>query len=143
MLLMDAAMMGFQLDLPTYSGEHAGERSLTSAVQDLADAVTALEEHGVTPRRVVLLGGAARSRAVQLIAASTFGLPVHVPPPGEYVALGAARQAAWTLLGTETPPEWPVAATELADPGEGPDATDLRAAYADLRERTAAWSPRS
>ena len=30
--------------------------------------------------------------------------PVALPPPGEYVALGAARQAAWALAGTAEPP---------------------------------------
>jgi xylulokinase len=29
-----------------------------------------------------------------------------VPPAGEYVADGAARQAAWALAGTPTPPVW-------------------------------------
>ena len=35
-----------------------------------------------------------------------FGVPVLVPPPGEYVADGAARQAAWVLAGTPEPPVW-------------------------------------
>ena len=29
-----------------------------------------------------------------------------VPNPAEYVALGAARQAAWTLSGEPEPPTW-------------------------------------
>jgi len=33
-------------------------------------------------------------------------MPVHVPTPAEYVALGAARQAAWTLSGAGAPPSW-------------------------------------
>jgi xylulokinase len=28
-----------------------------------------------------------------------FNAPIEVPPPGEYVADGAARQAAWVLTG--------------------------------------------
>ena len=32
-----------------------------------------------------------------------------VPQPGEYVADGAARQAAWVLSGAEAPPEWSLA----------------------------------
>jgi xylulokinase len=72
----------------------------------LADAVAPLTASGVTPRRIVLIGGAARSTAVQRIAAGLFGLPVAVPEPAEYVALGAARQAAWTLSGDDTPPRW-------------------------------------
>jgi xylulokinase len=33
-------------------------------------------------------------------------VPVVVPEPGEYVALGAATQAAWALTGVR--PSWPV-----------------------------------
>ena len=79
----------------------------------LASAVEPLRVTGVTPRRIVLIGGAARSAAVQQIAAGLFDLPVLVPAPGEYVALGAARQAAWTLSGTAEPPTWPVTGTSL------------------------------
>ena len=38
------------------------------------------------------------------IAPTVFGLPVIVPAPGEYVAMGAARQAAWCLSGAVMPP---------------------------------------
>src|ERR1043165_5059442 len=40
-------------------------------------------ENGV----VLLIGGAAQSRAVRAIAPALFGAPVSVPSPGEYVAL--------------------------------------------------------
>ena len=33
---------------------------------------------------------------------------IAVPEPGEYVALGAARQAAWALSQSPTPPNWNV-----------------------------------
>jgi len=44
--------------------------------------------------RALLVGGGAQSEAVQAIAPQVLGIPVEVPEPGEYVALGAARQAA-------------------------------------------------
>jgi xylulokinase len=72
----------------------------------LADAVEPLQACGVEPRRVVLIGGAARSTAVQQVAAGLFALPVAVPEAAEHVALGAARQAAWTLSGDDRPPSW-------------------------------------
>jgi xylulokinase len=37
-------------------------------------------------------------------------VPVTVPAPGEYVADGAARQAAWVLSGER--PTWPIDAGE-------------------------------
>jgi xylulokinase len=54
----------------------------------------------------MLIGGGARSAAVQRIAPSVLGVPVDVPAPGEYVAGGAARQAAWALSGDPRPPAW-------------------------------------
>jgi xylulokinase len=71
-----------------------------------ADGLQALVKQGLAPKRVTLLGGAAKSRAVREIAPIVLGVPVVVPSPGEYVALGAARQAAWVLSGAALPPAW-------------------------------------
>src|SRR6188472_2699799 len=88
----------------------------------LADGLDALRDNGVPVHRVLLIGGAARSTAVQAVASGIFGAPVSVPSPGEYVALGAARQAAWVLArsrgdGVEEPPGWATGAQEVPDPG--------------------------
>lgn len=72
----------------------------------LADAVDALVDVGVVPQRVLLVGGAAANPAVGVVAATMFDVPVVVPPAGEYVADGAARQAAWVLSGGAEPPAW-------------------------------------
>src|SRR4051794_2621901 len=63
----------------------------------LADGLDALRDQGVRCDRVLLVGGGARSAAVRRLAPGILGLPVEVPEPGEYVADGAARQAAWVL----------------------------------------------
>jgi xylulokinase len=65
----------------------------------LADGLDALRAQGVPVRRVLLIGGAAASPAVRAVAGDLFGVPVEVPPVAEYVAIGAARQAAWALSG--------------------------------------------
>ena len=85
---------------------HLVRASVEGMLCGLADAVEALGAAGVDPQRIVLIGGAARSAAVQHIAAGLFGLPVVVPEPAEYVALGAARQAAWVLSQDEAAPRW-------------------------------------
>jgi len=79
----------------------------------------ALTDLGVSAGRIILVGGGARSAAVQQAAAAVFGLPVVVPEPGEYVADGAARQAAGVLLGSF--PEWQTAraAVVTARPAPG------------------------
>jgi xylulokinase len=86
--------------------------------------------------RVLLIGGGARSEAVRRIAPGIFGRPVSVPEPEEYVALGAARQAAWALAGTPEPPPWPSPASETyeAEPQE-----QVRERHAALRDDTATW----
>ena len=69
----------------------------------LADAVDALVGVGVRPRRVLVVGGAASNPAVVEVASTLVDVPVEIPPAGEYVADGAARQAAWILRGGEQP----------------------------------------
>ncbi|MEN9989147.1 MAG: hypothetical protein RL508_126 [Actinomycetota bacterium] len=73
----------------------------------LADGLAAMTAEGVKCSRVILVGGAAENPAVQKIAAQVFGVEICVPKAGEYVADGAARQAAWALLGTEK--KWQIA----------------------------------
>ncbi|MDT5082224.1 MAG: xylulokinase [Mycobacterium sp.] len=84
----------------------------------MAYCIERIAEQGVEVTRVMLVGGGARSEAVRRIAPAILGVPVHVPTPAEYVALGAARQAAWTLSGGEAPPPWTfgVTASYSADP---------------------------
>jgi xylulokinase len=84
----------------------------------MAYCVERIAEQGVEVTRVMLVGGGARSEAVRRIAPAILGVPVHVPTPAEYVALGAARQAAWTVSGGEAPPAWTfgVTASYSAEP---------------------------
>ena len=99
----------------------------------LADGIAHLTRHGIAMRRVLLVGGGARSRALREIAPAVFGVPVLAPSPAEYVALGAARQAAWALNGSLQPPRWEQTPTDryTADPVP---AVHLR--YARVRDLT-------
>lgn len=84
---------------------HVARAAVEGMLGGLADAVDALVAVGVEPRRVLLVGGAAGNPAVLEVAATLVDAPVEVPPAGEYVADGAARQAAWMLAGGQLP-EW-------------------------------------
>jgi xylulokinase len=99
----------------------------------LADAVDALTAQQLPVERTLLIGGAAASVALRELAATVFGAPVTVPDAGEYVADGAARQAAWVLSGAPEPPDWPLTAARVY---EGPAAPEVRARYADVRDLT-------
>ncbi len=80
----------------------------------LSGGLDALQELGYPARRLLLIGGAVQNPAVQRIAAQVFDLPVQIPTPGEYVARGAAVQAAWALTGTR--PGWDVALDATPEP---------------------------
>jgi xylulokinase len=102
----------------------------------LADATDYLRASGITPGRVVLIGGAAKSEAIRAIAPGVFGVPVTVAAPAEYVALGAARQAAWALSGAPDVPHWPPRRARTYD---GDPQPRVREQYAALRDDAAAW----
>ena len=91
----------------------------------LADGLDALVRCGVRPQRILLIGGAALNPAVQQSAAQIFDAPVFVPEPAEYVARGAAAQAAWALTGDR--PEWPLMMSASPEPDMQPV---IRAQYA-------------
>jgi xylulokinase len=112
------------------SPENLARAVVEGMLLGLAGAVEAVQEAGCPVERVLLIGGAAASEAVQQIAPDLFGAPVAVPAPGEYVAVGAARQAAWALLGGESPPRWGVAVDVTAEPTGLERAAESRHRYA-------------
>jgi xylulokinase len=102
----------------------------------LADAVQALEDLGVDIKRVLIIGGAAKNPAVGQIASALFGRPVLIPPAGEYVADGAAKQAAWALLGGATPPFWDLGKATHIESAATPEVLEK---YRTLRDATINW----
>ena len=102
----------------------------------LADAVAALEDLGVDIKRVLIIGGAAKNPAVGQIASALFGRPVLIPPAGEYVADGAAKQAAWALLGGATPPVWNLGKATHIEAAATPEVLEK---YRTLRDATINW----
>jgi xylulokinase len=113
---------------------HLARAAVEGLLCGLADALDALVAAGVPVRRALLVGGAARSDAVARTAPAVFGRPVLRPMPGEYVADGAARQAAWVLSGAQAPPDWAAADTEAFEAEPTPS---VRERYAQVRDLTA------
>jgi xylulokinase len=113
---------------------HLARAAVEGLLCGLADGMDAMTSLGVDVRRAILIGGGARSRAVRELAPAILGRPVVVPEPGEYVADGAARQAAWVLAGTAQPPAWQLGRTETYEADPTPD---VRARYAEVRDLTA------
>ncbi len=113
------------LTLASTTRENLARAFIEGMLCGLADGLDAITRLGVPAERLLLVGGAARNPAVSTIAAQVFGLPVDVPEPGEYVARGAAVQAAWAVTGAR--PLWSLdtAVRVPADPRPA-----VRAAYA-------------
>ena len=110
--------------------ENLARATVEGMLCGLAAGVEALADVGVAGERILLIGGGSRSRAVAAIAPAVFGLDVEVLAPAEYVALGAARQAAWALHGEE--PTWRVPRESVieATDADREAARSVRAAYA-------------
>ncbi|EFC83934.1 carbohydrate kinase FGGY [Parafrankia sp. EUN1f] len=104
------------LSLASTTRENLARASVEGLLCLMAECVDVLRARSVDVGRVTMVGGGARSRAVRTLAPEVLGVPVATPAPGEYVADGAARQAAAVLLGCQ--PAWPAvdAATHTASP---------------------------
>ena len=89
-----------------FTPENIARACIEGVVASMAYAAAALEKLGVRFERIILIGGGARNPAVQRVMTEIFGADVYLPGTGEYVADGAARQAAWVALGGENPPQW-------------------------------------
>jgi xylulokinase len=91
--------------------DNMARAAVESVVSNLSRGLEAIVEKTETLTRLILIGGAAQNLGVQQVASESFALPVIVPDPGEYVAYGAARQAAWVLTGSR--PTWRPNSREL------------------------------
>jgi xylulokinase len=116
------------LTLRSWTPAHLARAAVEGILCALADGLDAMIAHGATVNRVILVGGGARSEAVRRIAPTVFGRPVLVPPPGEYVADGAARQAAWVVSGELQPPAWTVGQVEVHEAKAVPEVRERYAA---------------
>jgi xylulokinase len=118
----------------------AAVEAVAASLADAADLLAAACGTKPASGRVLLIGGGARSPAVRQVAPGIFFSPVDVPEPEEYVALGAARQAAWAMAGTPEPPPWP---SRPAETYTGPAQPQIRERHAALRDDTVTWDERT
>jgi xylulokinase len=117
--LPDATGSLFGLTRANLTPPNLARAAVEGVLCGLADAVDALRAVGVTPDRLWLIGGAAANPAVQQVAATLFDLEIRVPAPAEYVARGAAWQAAWAL-GDGVRPQWEPPAFRQVAPAPDP-----------------------
>lgn len=92
--LPDATASLSGMTLASTTRANLARAAVEGMLRGLGAGLDALRDLGIPLDRALLIGGGAQSEAVRRIAPEILGLPVEVPEPGEYVALGAARQAA-------------------------------------------------
>lgn len=129
------ALHGIRLDNMTPA--NLARAAVEGMLCGVAAGVAALRALDVPVNRISLIGGGAQSEAVRRIAPSVLGMPVSVPEVGEYVADGAARQAAWVLAGGEEPPSW---IPRLTNEYDGAYAPFILERYAEVNHLTASRS---
>lgn len=123
--LPDATATLFGMTLGATTRPNLARAAIEGMLCGLADGLDAVRATGAEVERLLLIGGAAENPAVRAVAAQLVDAPIEVPEPGEYVALGAAVQAAWALAGER--PAWPVPTDAILRPDPQPR---IRAQYA-------------
>ena len=122
------------MNLSNSNQEDIARAMVEGMLAGLADAVDSLVALGVGVNRILLIGGAAKNPAVPVIASALFGREVLVPPAGEYVANGAAKQAAWALLGEM--PSWDLGEVTHHSSAATPN---VMKRYKELKSNTENW----
>ncbi|AQY00616.1 MULTISPECIES: xylulokinase [Microbacterium] len=92
--LPDATASLSGMTLASTTRQNLARAAVEGMLRGLGAGLDALRDLGIPLERALLIGGGAQSEAVRRVAPEILGLPVEVPEPGEYVAIGAARQAA-------------------------------------------------
>ena len=93
------------LTLSNFRPANIARAAIEGILLTLANALELFRATGREVRTVKLIGGAAANNAVRQIAAGLFGGRIELPRAAEYVALGAAKQAA-NAIGLSA--DWPI-----------------------------------
>lgn len=88
----------------SFTPPNLARAAVLSIANSLADCLEVLHSIGAPVERIMAIGGGTKSLALRAALPDTMGMPVEVPQVREYVALGAARQAAWAATGEQ--PRW-------------------------------------
>lgn len=133
--------------LANFTRENFARAVIEGTLASQVEMLDALEACGIRPRRLMLIGGAAQSPAVQQILTQMVDMPVAVPHVDEYVTKGSAMQAVAALTGAF--PDWAAGCSELSPSASSPEILEQHAAakaalgYADdLSEGTTASGKR-
>jgi xylulokinase len=111
--------------------ENLARAGVLAIANSLADCLDHLRGLDLQVNGVLLIGGGAKSMALRTALADTIGFPLAVPEAREYVALGAARQAAWAATGQL--PVWGRCIEQVLEPSGDSGTSAYRERYVRLR----------
>ncbi|MCI7513234.1 xylulokinase [Schaalia hyovaginalis] len=95
--LPDATASLSGMTLANSDRAHVARATVEGLLTLMRFALDAMRAQGAPIEKVLIVGGGAKSTAVQALAAQFLDAAVELPEAGEYVALGAAKQAAKVL----------------------------------------------
>jgi xylulokinase len=124
----------FGITLMNWTPANLARAAVEGMLSGISAGLDALAGVGCDVNSVFLIGGAAQSDAVRQIAPSIFGVGVDALPLGDYVAIGAARQAAWVMSKAYAPPTW-FEGVGQPQKYESPVTAGLRERYLQASER--------
>lgn len=115
--------------------ENIARSAILGVANSLADCLDVLRTLEVPVQRALLIGGGARSVQLRTALSHILGVDIQVPAPDEYVALGAARQAAWAATGQL--PHWQAGTTgsQFIEHAHNDGAAAYREAYGAMRQQ--------
>ena len=118
------------------SRENLARASVNGVICGLLDGLDALSAADAqTDGRLLIVGGGAQSMAYVQTLADLSGRAVTVASGDEFVAIGAARQAASAVAGGWV--DWPVPSSAIVDPALAEsERADVRGAFAVERDRS-------
>lgn len=115
-----------------FTRANVARAAVLGVLNSLRDGMEAVQRATENIESVVLIGGGAKSAALRGAAADVFGCRVAVPEPAEYVALGAARQAAWAITGRV--PDFATALDSELEPRGDAGIAEYRERYVEARQ---------
>ncbi|MDR2508968.1 MAG: xylulose kinase [Candidatus Ancillula sp.] len=125
----------FGLTLQNSTRENIARAFVEGMLLGQNDGLVQMQKMGVTIRKVYMIGGSMKSPAVREIAPAIFGRDITLPEIDEYVANGAARQAAWVYNaknGKPDAPQWKLKSEEVITAPETQEVVDNYEAVKDL-----------
>lgn len=98
----------YGLTLENTTRENMARAFVEAVLCSQRDCLEYVKALGAQVNNILLIGGGAKSPAVRAYAPSIWGKEITLPHADEYVAIGAARQAAWVLSDDEQIPQWQI-----------------------------------